>query len=300
MVTAVASLPVRMEPSSPFADAFADAVCRHQGRVVSRGARLGAAFPTARAAVACALEVRRRWSVENRQPEAGLALHAGEVTEAGGELLGEGIVTAAALAASVTPGDVWCTGPVRELATGLPGVDFVSRGSLDAYSVDRPLAVFRLTEVADASAVRTPLVGRDRERAELRQHLRRALVGRGEVVLLAGEAGVGKTSLADDLTSEARAFGAQVLTGRCQQEATLPYLPFVEMLDALLPAMQAPEQARQILAEDAPQLAKICRGCGRCSPTSPPPSTCPPNRSAASSSRRYMRSWPGWPRSARS
>ncbi|HWI05170.1 MAG TPA: hypothetical protein VNT52_15275, partial [Acidimicrobiales bacterium] len=46
MVTAVASLPGRREPSSPFTDHFADAVCRHHGRVVSRGAWLGAAFPT--------------------------------------------------------------------------------------------------------------------------------------------------------------------------------------------------------------------------------------------------------------
>jgi tetratricopeptide (TPR) repeat protein len=257
MVTAVASLPGRREPSPPFTDDFADAVCRHHGRVVSRGAWLGAAFPTARAAVACVLEVRRRWTAEDRHPVAGLALHAGEVTDAGGELVGEGIVTAAALAAAVAPGDVLCTGPVRELAAGLPGVDFVSHGSLDAYPVDRPVAVFRLAEVAEAAWAPTPLVGRDRERAELRQLLRRALLGRGELVLLTGEAGVGKTYLADDLVAEARAFGAQVLTGRCQQDATLPYLPFVEMLDALLPEMQAPDQARQILAEDAPQLAKI-------------------------------------------
>jgi hypothetical protein len=209
-------------------------------------------------------------------------------------------VTAAALAAAVAPGDVLCTGPVRELAAGHSGVDFVSHGSLDAYPVDRPVTVFRLAEVAEAAWAPTPLVGRDRERAELRQLLRRALLGRGELVLLTGEAGVGKTYLADDLVTEARAFGAQVLTGRCQQDATLPYLPFVEMLDALLPEVQAPEQARQILAEDAPQLAKIMPRLRTLLPNIPAALDLPPIRSAATSSRPCMPSWPGWPRSARS
>ena len=276
MVTAVASLPA--ERSSSFAEAFTDAACRHHGRVVARGAWLGAAFPTARAAVACALEVRRRWTAENHPAEARLALHAGEVVDAGGELLGEGIVTAAALASAVTVGDVWCTGQVRELAASLPGVDFVSQGYIEAHPMDRPLAVFRLAELEEAAPARAPLVGRDRERAELRQLLHRALLGRGELVLLTGGAGVGKTYLAEDLATEAGAFGARVLTGRCRQDATLPYLPFVELLDVLLPDLQDPEHARQVLADDAPQLAKIMPRLRTLLPDIPAPLDLPPEQ----------------------
>ncbi|MDQ4089436.1 MAG: AAA family ATPase, partial [Actinomycetota bacterium] len=250
LVTVVLPLPASSQPdtngartakTAAVADAFADSACKHQGRMVPRGPSLGAAFSNARDAVACALEVHRRCAAELGTPDARLALHAGEVVDAEGELLGEGVIAAAALASAVTPGEVWCTASVRELAAGLAGVEFVSHGSVNAFLFDHPFPVFRLVAVADVGARRTRLVGRDRERGELRQSLRRALVGRGELVVLTGEAGVGKTYLAEDLANEALAFGARVLTGRGQQDATLPYLPFVEMLDALLPEMQSPE-----------------------------------------------------------
>ena len=258
--------------------ALTDTVCRHRGRVVPRGPWLGAAFSTARDAVACALEIHRRYRADSRTAGVRLALHAGEVADADGELLGEGIVTAAALASAVTPGDIWCTAPVRELAAGLPGVDFVAQGAFDSHPLDRPLAVFRLVEAPQARSSRTPLVGRDRERAELRQLLRQALLGRGQLVLLTGEAGVGKTYLAEELAAEADAFGARVLTGRCQQDATLPYQPFVEMLDALLPEMQGPERARRVLGDDAPQLAKIMPRLRTLLPDIPAPLDLPPEQ----------------------
>lgn len=253
LVTVVLSVP---EQATVLADAFADAVCSHHGRMVPRGRWLGAAFPTARAAVACALQTHRHCTAEPPIAGARLALHAGEVADAGGELLGEGIVTAAALASAVTPGEIWCTAPVRELAAGLAGVEFVAHRTPDSVLLDRPVPIFRLVEAAGAGPGRSPLVGRDHERAELRRSLHRALLGRGELVLVTGEAGAGKTALAEELATEAAAFGARVLTGRCQQDATHPYLPFVEMLE-LLAEMQSPERARQILGDDAPQLAKI-------------------------------------------
>lgn len=55
----------------------------------------------------------------------------------------------------------------------------------------------------------------------------------GAVAVIEGEAGIGKTRLADELAAHARGSGAIVLTARCHDdEAGIPYGPVVELLRA--------------------------------------------------------------------
>jgi len=76
------------------------------------------------------------------------------------------------------------------------------------------------------------LVGRDHELATLREHLTVSLTGRDLVVLIGGEAGIGKTTLAEALCREAMEQGALVLVGRCYDLAeTPPYGPWIELFD---------------------------------------------------------------------
>jgi predicted ATPase len=53
-------------------------------------------------------------------------------------------------------------------------------------------------------------------------------------VLIEGEAGIGKTRLLKELETHAQHQGVQVCYGRCYEDLTLPYLPFVESLLLLL------------------------------------------------------------------
>src|SRR5262245_60958137 len=72
-----------------------------------------------------------------------------------------------------------------------------------------------------------PLVGREREQAMLRDALAAARAGRGALVLIGGEAGIGKTALAEALCEEAEAQGALALVGRCYDlTETPPYGPW--------------------------------------------------------------------------
>src|SRR5262245_56550514 len=73
----------------------------------------------------------------------------------------------------------------------------------------------------------SPLFGRDREFAILRQRLAATLAGQGSLVLIGGEAGIGKTALAESLCLEAEERGALVLVGRCYElSETPPYGPW--------------------------------------------------------------------------
>ena len=83
--------------------------------------------------------------------------------------------------------------------------------------------------------VEGPLVGRAEELARLTGHVARARAGRPSAVLLAGDAGVGKSRLLGELATVARTAGLRVLTGHCLDlgDVGLPYLPFVDLLRPL-------------------------------------------------------------------
>src|SRR5262245_13695168 len=97
------------------------------------------------------------------------------------------------------------------------------------------------------------LVGRSRERDLPRPQLGAALAGRGGLVILSGEAGIGKTTLAEDACREATAAGALVLVGRCYDRTeTPPYGPWLELLEHFR-ALPGRSPALRAIAE--PRLA---------------------------------------------
>ena len=85
------------------------------------------------------------------------------------------------------------------------------------------------------SVAAAPLIGRDEEVARLAGVLERARAGTAGAVLIAGDAGVGKTRILDELAGRAADAGMTVLTGHCVDlgDVGLPYLPFTEILGAL-------------------------------------------------------------------
>jgi eukaryotic-like serine/threonine-protein kinase len=74
-------------------------------------------------------------------------------------------------------------------------------------------------------------VGRERELEEMRALLEDALGGRGHLLLLTGEPGVGKTRTAEELATYAQVRGAQVHWGRCHEADGAPaYWPWSEAI----------------------------------------------------------------------
>jgi pimeloyl-ACP methyl ester carboxylesterase len=74
------------------------------------------------------------------------------------------------------------------------------------------------------------MVGRDIELAQLKEFLHAAINGKGNTVLVSGEAGIGKTRLVKELEAYAEPLGIRVLEGRCLYESPTPFLPFRDAL----------------------------------------------------------------------
>jgi DNA-binding SARP family transcriptional activator/tetratricopeptide (TPR) repeat protein len=86
---------------------------------------------------------------------------------------------------------------------------------------------------AAAETARGAFVGREPELGELIGGLDDACAGHGRLFLLAGEPGIGKSRLAEELLAHARARGARVLVGRCWEAGGAPaYWPWVQSLRA--------------------------------------------------------------------
>jgi DNA-binding SARP family transcriptional activator/tetratricopeptide (TPR) repeat protein len=77
-------------------------------------------------------------------------------------------------------------------------------------------------------------VGRDHERSVLAHAVKNTADGERVVVVLTGDAGIGKTRLVSELAFQSHAAGLLVLGGRCDQRLGLPYQPFVEALEYLV------------------------------------------------------------------
>src|SRR5262245_42991777 len=89
----------------------------------------------------------------------------------------------------------------------------------------------------------TPLVGRDAELKRLRALAQAALGGHGQIVLVTGEAGIGKSRLVEELIGEHARRGGRVLVGRAYEtEQILPLRPW---LDALRTGRVVAEAARK-------------------------------------------------------
>ena len=115
-------------------------------------------------------------------------------------------------------------------------------------------------------------VGRRRELTVLTDSLADALAGRGRLVLLVGEPGIGKSRLAEVLIGEARERGARVLVGRCWEAGGAPaYWPWVQALRSYVREAE-PDTLRSELGLGAADLAQMIPELRQRVPDLPEPS----------------------------
>ena len=116
------------------------------------------------------------------------------------------------------------------------------------------------------------LVGRKTESDHLRGALERATSTGRQVVLVAGEPGMGKTTLVSDFAREAHASGARVLYGRCDEELGVAYQPFAEALGHYVAHCPLPELGAHVDTHGA-EVSRVAPELMRRLPDQPPLAT---------------------------
>jgi class 3 adenylate cyclase len=144
--------------------------------------------------------------------------------------LGDTTNVAARLQSAAAPGTI----AVGEQTTRRLAHRFVleSLGEVSVKGREQPVAVWRLVGVQEATRTPalTPLVGREEEVSRVRAAVDELCEGRGQLLLLVGEAGIGKTRLLGELNTIAGE-RALWLEGHCRSYGgELLYWPFVDIL----------------------------------------------------------------------
>jgi class 3 adenylate cyclase len=236
-----------------------EAVGEAGGREVKNtGDGLMVAFPSAAAAVSCAVAIQQRFERRNRSAAEALLIKAGvssgdASTTLEGDVFGMPVIEAARLCDSCSAGQILAKEIVGHLAAGR-GHAFTSVGALELKGLPEPLEAIEVVwEPAVGTGMALPerllelpataYVGRVAERETLADLWRQASDQGMSLALISGEAGVGKTRLSAQLALDAHGEGATVLYGRCDEELGVPYQPWVQAVSHLV------VEARQPLLE---------------------------------------------------
>lgn len=253
-----------------------EAVEAYSGTEVKNlGDGLMVVFSTTSGALSCAEAMQQGIERYNRRaPEplsVRIGLSHGEVTEDGGDYFGDPVVEAARLCSRAQGGQILASRLVQLTAGRRARQEFASIGALALKGLPEPVTAVEVRwtpakSFKDEGVIPLPrrsatipaagFVGRAGERALLSAALKKAVSeGRHRLVLIGGEPGMGKTSLATDCARAAHQDGAIVLFGRADEELAVPYGPWTEALTHL--ATCAPDRLLESIAPHAGSLVRI-------------------------------------------
>lgn len=246
-----------------------NAVRRHRGREVkTMGDGMLAAFDSAFDAARCGIVMQQ---VVERAVRRGLgvpmrvAIALGEVDVDDDDVHGLPVVEASRLCASASPSEILCSDLAATTLSRRGGIEIRMRGERELKGIPDARPVFEILWSSNVSSLAPglvedpgdpPFVGRASELASLRDEARRAAAGETRVVLLTGEAGVGKTRLLAEFARELHADGATILYGATDPLVALPFGPFAVALGEPIRSVPRVEWVEQF-GVLAPELARL-------------------------------------------
>ncbi|MGH2375351.1 MAG: ABC transporter substrate-binding protein, partial [bacterium] len=171
-----------------------------------------------------------------------------DVLEVAYNALGDTVNTAARLESAASPGMILASEATSRLIA--PLFEFQPVGPLSLKGKEGRVASVQIIGIRTVTGkargipgLTSPLVGRDNELALLQESIQAASEGRGQIVAVIGEAGIGKSRLAADAQQESPQI--RWLEGRClSYAANIPYLPFLDLLREWLEVTPADHEAK--------------------------------------------------------
>jgi class 3 adenylate cyclase/DNA-binding NarL/FixJ family response regulator len=220
---------------------IAERAADYGGRVV-KGLGDGAmlVFPAPRQAVTFAVALQR--TLDGHVPAVRIGINTGEVSGGTDDPVGEAVSAAARIAAKAAGGEVVVSDVVRQLVGTVPGVAFVDRGRTRLKGFPDRWRLFSAAG-SEQDVEAAPVFGRVDELALFDSVVGAAVAGRGSLVVVEGEGGIGTTHLVEAAASRARAMGARVLwAGADELELDRPGRLLFEWASALaVPLVTGPE-----------------------------------------------------------
>ena len=217
----------------------------HAGRVVkTMGDGFLVEFGSALAATRCAIEVRDRLAEYNLSHKDApldlrIGIHLGDVVEEGGDVFGDAVNVASRVEPLASKGGICVSQAVYEQVLNKVPSTFVRLDRSTLKNIDFPWAIYRVEArrpaTARGRAPDVPLVERATELERLKQIVNELREGRGGIVMLSGEAGIGKTRLLEEIARSAAEEGVLVSGGRAREgEYEPPLAPWVDALRGLI------------------------------------------------------------------
>lgn len=236
------------------------------GRIVeTRGDEAVAVFESGRRALAAAVDLQHLFARETQANPAlpfpvGIGMDAGEAVPVEGGYRGSALNLAARLCSVAGPGEILASEGLIHLAGRVEGLAYVDRGTVQAKGYVGPVRAILVLpqgeepvtpdDPATPAVQRSlpiggflgalpagPLAARQKEVDRILASVDAVAHGHGQLVFLAGEAGVGKTRLAQEVTLAAHDRGFLVAGGRCYEpQQTMPYYPFLDALSTVYTA----------------------------------------------------------------
>ncbi len=183
--------------------------------------------------------------------------------------VGDEVNAAARLMALARPGEVLVSGRLRQALAG-DDFTFEARPPVALKGKAEPMAVFAATGLQQRRALRLqeppsllPMVGREAEARRLREALAAARAGRGQVLRVVAEAGMGKSRLVAEGIRLARREGFVGYGGACRQDGVrTPYGAWQGVwtaffdLDPALPQRRQRAAVQMVLQQHATEQAE--------------------------------------------